>query len=180
MSWKPITQIPNLQLADIRSKTVCQAFHLICAVPQFGVLLLKYHPESSECHEKAVAHIPKHHRKQEWKCNDGVECYRNTQKARHGGCCSSGTYSIPCVYACMHVGGVTWVDLSIAGYSVSIYNILEACSESVGGEEGRRRGASRQTIVEWIDTATALSLRNRERERERSNKFPLYTDTTRL
>lgn len=62
--------------------------------------------------------------------------------------CVARLHTVYPLCACMHVGGVTWVDLSIAGYSVSIHNILEACSESVSGEEGRRRGASRQTIVE--------------------------------
>lgn len=60
-------------------------FHLIRAVPHFGVLLLQHHPESSECHKKAVAHVPEHHRKQEWKCNDGVECYRNIEKVSQRG-----------------------------------------------------------------------------------------------
>lgn len=52
-----------------------------------------------------------------------------------------------CVCVCVGVF-ITRVDLSVAGYSVSIYNILEACSQNVSGEECRRRGASRQTIVE--------------------------------
>lgn len=159
---------------------VCVWFHLICAVPHFGVLLLQHHPESSECHEQAVAHIPKHHREQERKCNGGVKCYGDLEnRGRQGGCVAL----LHTVYRARACVCVTWVDLSIAGYPVSIDNILKACSESVSGEESRRRGAGRQAVVKRINAAATLPLRNRKKDRIRGrgneSVILLHKDTTR-
>lgn len=90
-----------VSLVIVYTKVRCIRFHLICAVPHFGILFLQHHPESGECHEKAVAHIPKHHRKQEGKCDDGVECYWNVEKVRYG-VCRSVIYSVctVCVLGC--------------------------------------------------------------------------------
>lgn len=53
--------------------------YLIVVVPQFGVLLLKYHPEGSKSHQQTMTHVPKHHRKQEGECNYGVHRCRVTE-----------------------------------------------------------------------------------------------------
>lgn len=47
--------------------------YLVIIVLQFGVPFLEDHPEGAQGHQQTMTHIPKHHRKQEGECNDGVD-----------------------------------------------------------------------------------------------------------
>ena len=52
-------------------KKIVKFTHIILCQP--GKLPLKHHhPEAKEEHDEAMAKITKHHREQEWKCDDSV------------------------------------------------------------------------------------------------------------
>lgn len=53
--------------------------YLVIIVLQFGVPFLKDHPEGAQRHQQTMTHIPKHHRKQEGECNDGVHRCRDVE-----------------------------------------------------------------------------------------------------
>lgn len=43
-------------------------------MPSFVVFLIQYHPQGKERHDGAMSQIPKHHSKQEGKCDESEGC----------------------------------------------------------------------------------------------------------
>lgn len=129
--------------------------NLIITTLEFGVLLLKDHPEGSQGHENPMTHIPKHDGEQEGERNYSVHR------------CKVGDRYLdtPEEYLKMvlfHFRRVswwsTWVDFAVAGYSVGINNVLEASCERVEGKQSWRWSRSGQAVVEGVNPAAALPL----------------------
>lgn len=55
----------------------------------------------------------------------------------------------------------TWIDLTVAGYSVGINNVLETSCEGVEGKQGGWRGGGRQAVVERVDPTATLPLKRK-------------------
>lgn len=58
----------------------------------------------------------------------------------------------------IHVLIDTWVNLTVTGHSISLYDALEAGREGVGREQGGRRGGAGEAVVERVHPAATLPL----------------------